>query len=273
MRLIVFIAFLLSAAAVVAEPPPTILSWVTPTGTVEPDESIGVWLRLTVDPGAEEALVLDGSTANFDPATEFPEFQSVTEVQTSNSLACNNTFIPGDRNELTAAYAVEWNFGADAFMPQNGGTLQPLNMTLQPGQSHDFLIAIFRPRNGPAPEGKYTLTTAGPAPLAARLRRRRPPDRASCRPGLRLCRQHDLRALRTPGQRGARAGDPAADAGGVRGGGGAVVAAGAARGGGQRLTPGPRHGIAAAAAFADAAPGVHAGGGDQGAHTWSARPA
>lgn len=161
MKYTVLFASLLAATSALAAPPPTILSWVTPTGTVKPDESIGVWVRLTVDPSAAQALALDGSATNFDLPTEFPEFQSVSEVLTNTWLACDNTFIPGRCNDPTAAYTVEWNFGADSFVPYYGSTPQPLNITLQPGQSRDFLIATFHPRNGTVPEGPYALTSAG----------------------------------------------------------------------------------------------------------------
>lgn len=151
----------LAAATVQAAPPATTVSWVAPSGTVRADASIDVWLRLTVDAGASTPLVLDGTSANFDLGAEFPEFATLTSVQSVSWLGCENTFIPGQCNEPDSAYVYAFNLGADSFNPYVSGQPVPLGITLQPGESRDFLVATFAPRHGQVPEGLYTLSNAG----------------------------------------------------------------------------------------------------------------
>lgn len=142
--------------------PGTSVSWVEPLASARNDQSIELWLRLSVDPGAAQALVLDGSGGAFDLPQDLPGWASISHIDTQAWLACENTFMPGACNEPDSAYTFEYNgSGPDTFGTYVGGHTLPLNLTLAPGQSRDFLIGSFVPRLGQVPPGTYTLSNAG----------------------------------------------------------------------------------------------------------------
>ena len=151
----------LQAGTAAAAVPATTVSWVTASGTALSDAPIDLWLRLAVSERAETPLVLDGVTPMVDLATELPGWARVDFIDTQSWVACGNTFMPGNCFEATAPYRLEWNTGSDAFGVYVNGHTTPLNLTLQPGQSHDFLLGSFVPQNGPVPAGTYTLDNAG----------------------------------------------------------------------------------------------------------------
>ena len=155
-------AVLLAAAATAqAAPPPTTVNWVTPSGTATADQRIDLWLRLAVAEQATTPLILDGTTANFNLPADLPGWASVSWIDTQSWLGCGNTFMPGNCFEPTAPYRFDYNSGPDSFGVYVNGHSLPLNITLQPGQSRDFLIGSFMPQNGAVAPGTYTLDNAG----------------------------------------------------------------------------------------------------------------
>ena len=149
------------AGPAAAATPLTTVNWVTPTGTAANNAPIDLWLHLAVSERATAPLVLDGVTLPVDMATDLPGWARVDFIDTVPWIGCGNTFMPGNCHEPTAPYRFEWNTGADAFGTFVGGHSLPLNLILQPGQSHDFLLGSFLPQNRQVPAGTYTLTNAG----------------------------------------------------------------------------------------------------------------
>ncbi|HEY4079563.1 MAG TPA: PEP-CTERM sorting domain-containing protein [Burkholderiaceae bacterium] len=132
----------MTAAASVALPATTV-SWVQQTATVSATNSIEVWVRLAVDPSADRALVVDGSTISFSPE-DIGDYVPDT-VGGGSNFECSGDLIYCLMNRAS------WDWksgGANSFLPD-----QPVTIT--PGESHDFLAAIFSPKNGIAAPGVY----------------------------------------------------------------------------------------------------------------------
>jgi hypothetical protein len=159
-----FVIGLLLGASALAEaaPPHTTVSWVTPTGTASPTDSIPLWLRLSVDATAASALVLDGTAANFDLTADLPGWASVQFVDSVHWIGCQGSLIPSTCFDPASLYRFDFNTSSNHnFGHYAGGHTVPLNLTLLPGQSEDFLVGSFVPQNGPVPVGHYTLENAG----------------------------------------------------------------------------------------------------------------
>jgi len=154
-------ALLAAAATAQAAPSPTTVNWVTPSGTATADQRIDLWLRLAVNEQATTPLILDGSTANFNLPADLPGWASVTSIDTQAWLGCGNTFMPGSCFEPTAPYRFDYNSGPDTFGVYVNGHSLPLNITLQPGESRDFLVGSFVPQQGAVAPGTYTMDNAG----------------------------------------------------------------------------------------------------------------
>lgn len=154
-------AALLGAASAFAAPPATTVTWVTPTGSAQPGETVDVWLRLAVDAGATTPLVLDGSASQFDLPTDLPGWTEVQTIDTVAWIGCQGGFIPANCYDAGSAYRWVFNQGSDSFGNYVNGHTVPLNITLAPGQSRNFLLGSFMPQNGPVAAGHYTLGNAG----------------------------------------------------------------------------------------------------------------
>lgn len=154
-------AALLGAASAFAAPPATTVTWVTPTGSAQAGDTVDVWLRLAVDASATTSLVLDGSASQFDLPTDLPGWAEVQYIDTVAWIGCQGSFIPANCYDAASAYRWAFNHGSDSFGNYVNGHSVPLNITLAPGESRDFLLGSFTPQNGPVAPGHYTLGNAG----------------------------------------------------------------------------------------------------------------
>lgn len=148
------------------------LSFVDPSGTVGPTDTVPIRLRLTLD-AASDPLVLsaDGSaTPAFGvPLTNYPTFassielqneginfyqlvsyDSVTNIGLSGSFSCNDTFTAGTCSG--GPYRFEFDFDSPD-SPFNTGFVDPV-LTVLAGDSIDFSFGSFVP-NGPVAGGTY----------------------------------------------------------------------------------------------------------------------
>ena len=146
---------------------PTVsLSFTEASGIVAANETIEVWVTLTVD-AASSPLVFDGGApapfgfnaadlpaqGNYnDPAsfgTGRVDFDVYTGVSTNTAYGCSGTFT----NVCDAgAYAFDFHLVSAPGKPSFYG-LQTLN--LQPGQTFNYLFGTFTPVGGLAAPGTY----------------------------------------------------------------------------------------------------------------------
>lgn len=112
------------------------------TGTADVD----VWLRVSVDVGAE--AVSFGNASGFLPG-ELSEFDTIASVSPTLSATCLGSFWPAPSGSTCFAASSPWVY--------DGGSSGALfNVTLAPGESRDVLSGKFRPQNGPVAPGVYT---------------------------------------------------------------------------------------------------------------------
>ncbi len=161
----------------------TYASWVEQTGTIGPNDTVEVWIRLTLDAASDPLFVdhngaapnwgLDmslvpstGDTYTFDPeytitGTDVP-FYSYEYVWGGNTHApCGESdFIAACGNGGQYSYTsvdrtlgFRWQFGSDNY----GATSFQMN----PGESKDFLLAKVVPQGGGAAPGTYYWRDAG----------------------------------------------------------------------------------------------------------------
>lgn len=137
------------------------LAFRDPTGTVNSDEIIDVWVTLTLD-AASDPLAYDPSInayGGIDPAT-FPEtaslyeppygevpFDSYNYVGRWTSRSCNDSFAAPGCGNPTSAYAWTGPPPPDRWFDWAG--------TLNPGESVDILLYQLSPNGGNAPAGTY----------------------------------------------------------------------------------------------------------------------
>ncbi len=155
----------------------TTLEFVTPNGTVGPDDVVEVWLRLSTDTGFNfdpndpdgdnsyggAVDPLDFPTGGFSPdanmgAGAFVEFDFVDFVGASISASCSGSFVidSGGNCGLGGAGTDDYNFTfGPGWAPGGGG------LTLAAGESIDFLWGTFTPVAGGAAPGTYDYTSAG----------------------------------------------------------------------------------------------------------------
>ncbi len=149
------------------------LAFVEPTGTVAPDESIPVWLTLTLDPASDPlAITLDSDTdppfgvplANYPDfvatplggrqglAYELVSLDTVLSVTLNVAARCAGTLIgecsPG-------AYAFDFNLSGPDSLSFRPDAAWP-EVALAPGESLDFLLGTFVP-TAPVAAGTYTF--------------------------------------------------------------------------------------------------------------------
>ncbi len=133
------------------------LNFTQPTGTVFSNQSIDVYLRLTLDPSSD-ALTSDAGgtpTSGFDP-TSYTGPIDLTDPNTrivfNEFFECSGTFTAvcgdGPPYDFTFSYA-QPNF------------IGPVDFNLQPGDSFEWLFGTFTPTGGNAPAGTYTFYNAG----------------------------------------------------------------------------------------------------------------
>lgn len=143
------------------------LTFRDPTGTVNSNEAIDVWVTLTLD-SASDPLVYDNTIDSFggiNPAT-FPAtgqlqvspygevpFDSYDYVSQFIRRSCNDTFAAPGCGGPTSAY--QW----DVPPPPNGWF--DWNGTLNPGESTDIFLYRLTPVGGNAPAGTYQAFNVG----------------------------------------------------------------------------------------------------------------
>ncbi len=139
------------------------LTFIDPTGTVSADESIEVWVRLTLDASSDPLTYdpLDSfpNGVNFDdlPIDAFNDifelvpFDIYNAVGRFTSRSCNDTFTVGCSD---AGSQYDYNTPAtDTWFDFSG--------TINPGESIDVLLYTLDPLGGSAAPGTYELFTAG----------------------------------------------------------------------------------------------------------------
>ncbi len=139
------------------------LTYIDPTGTVSADESIDVWVRLSLD-ASSDPLTYDPfdsfpNGVNFDDlpidgVNEFGDlvpFEAYDFISQFISRSCNDTFTvgcssPGSQYGYSVPGTNEWF--------QFSGTINP-------GESLDILLYTLDPVGGSAAPGFYELFNAG----------------------------------------------------------------------------------------------------------------
>lgn len=143
------------------------LTFRDPTGTVNSNEAIEVWVTLTLD-AASDPLVYDhtiNSYGGIDPST-FPAtgeldappynevpFDSYVYVSPFTTRSCNDTFAAPGCGGLTSAYQWGGASSLDDWFNWSG--------TLNPGESTDIFLYQLFPTTGNAPVGTYQAFNVG----------------------------------------------------------------------------------------------------------------
>jgi hypothetical protein len=151
------------------------LSFIQPTGTVGPTDSIPVWIRLNMDPGSDP-LDLNNNPGGAPPfgvplanyPTTFSDstvsqtytgtLSDVTSVYLNTFFSCSGTFITGCNGN-----PYDWTFnttGPDSinFIPDAGTP----TVLVPAGGQRDYLFGAFSPTaGGPVAPGTYFFYGAG----------------------------------------------------------------------------------------------------------------
>lgn len=162
-------ALLLSPAATAAAPSGRAF-FVEPTSTtpVSPTDKIEVWMRLTLDAGSAAIDYVAGDVARYKSWADVPSVYDFWDVATQKTVTEAVADVTGVRlspwfscgTEFTnscgpGAYTFNWNYGSDPSKP----SLMP-SLSLQPGQSIDYLFGTFNPNGTGAPAGTYHQAAA-----------------------------------------------------------------------------------------------------------------
>jgi hypothetical protein len=147
---------------------PTVsMSFTQQSGVVSATDAIDVWVTLTVDAGSSP-LVFDANLPapfGFDAAdlpvqgdhndsaygTDPVDFASYTYVQTNTAYGCSGTFTSVCD---PAAYKFDFHLNSEPGRPSFN--FLP-TLSLQPGDSFNYLFGTFTPVGGAAPAGTYTF--------------------------------------------------------------------------------------------------------------------
>jgi len=127
------------------------LSFIEPTGTASPTESIDVRLRLTAGQGG---FNFDSNERNFGLDLDYissdlngKQVASITKAYLTEGFACSGSFTTSCLNG--PPYNFAWNEGpADSVLGKNP-------FTLTEGGIFDYLFGTFSPSNGPVAAGTY----------------------------------------------------------------------------------------------------------------------
>ena len=139
------------------------LVYTEPTGTVNANETIDVWVRLTLD--------LSSDSLTYDPFDPYPNgvnpadipiegysydqnavvpFDLYDYIFQSVGRVCDDTFAVGC-SDPGSQYGYTADFGADSWFNFSG--------TIFPGESRDFKLYELTPTGGAAAPGTYSLFT------------------------------------------------------------------------------------------------------------------
>jgi hypothetical protein len=128
------------------------LSFRDPTGTVGPNDSIELWVTLTLDQNSAAIQTDDdyNVTSGYD-SSDLPPGFAVSHSNLNVAFSCSGTFTTVCDDG--PPYDFTFNF-ADSFGSQP-------NLDLQPDNSYDFLIGTFAPSAGPVAPGTYVFYNVG----------------------------------------------------------------------------------------------------------------
>ena len=133
------------------------LNFTQPTGTVLSNQSIDVYLKLTLD-AASDALTSDASgtpTSGFDPGS----YTGPIDLNDPNTRILFNEFFECSGNFGSGCIAgPPYDFNFSYAQPNFIG---PVDFDLQPGESFEWLYGTFTPTGGNAPAGTYSFYNAG----------------------------------------------------------------------------------------------------------------
>ncbi|MCQ8119740.1 hypothetical protein [Methylomonas rosea] len=146
------------------------LSFVQPTGTVDVTDNIPVWLKLSLDATSDPLVFSSVGGGNppfgINPAnypTSFSYYDSNTG-QTSfiddgvlvsvDTISLEPDFFPEGTFLANGSSSAPYEFSLDS-------TLTKQNIALSPGESLEYLLGTFIPRNGVAPAGNYEFYNSG----------------------------------------------------------------------------------------------------------------
>jgi PEP-CTERM motif len=134
------------------------LEYIQRTGVAPSNAPIDIWVRLTAEVGGD-ALATGPDrrpTSGYDLGTYTGPIDlndPNTQVFLNVYYSCSGSFWDGC-NGPNAKYDFAFNFNAP-------NLIAPANFDLQPGQSYDYLLGSFTPKNGNAPAGTYLFHDTG----------------------------------------------------------------------------------------------------------------
>lgn len=164
-------AVLLAPAAFAALPFGS-LSFVEPTGTVGPTDVIDVRLRFTLGMESTPLLLAPGDLSGFQPEDlptegefynpltqqyEARPFAQLTDASLNVWFSCSDTFT-NNCNGTPRVYTYNWHYNGT---PDRPSAIGMNTLSLQPGDSFEYVFVTFTPRAGGAPAGHYAFYGSG----------------------------------------------------------------------------------------------------------------
>lgn len=155
-------------------PPFGTLTFLQPHAEVGPDDTVDVWMRFTL--GAEsqplviESGMIPGLSAenaaltewvsddegNWSEVTTYP-FAQIEFVSLNTYFVCSDTFTGGCNNDTS-----NWTYNFFlSSVPGKPSINDTGDVTLQPGESIDYVFAQFKPAAGGAAPGTYSFYATG----------------------------------------------------------------------------------------------------------------
>lgn len=137
-----------------AAAPTGTLTFRDPTGTATSTESIEVWVRLTLD-NTSTPLVIDSSATDYgiDTADLGLDWTRVTHALTNTYFGCLTTFAS------SCTEGSPYTFSFNTTGPDSFNFLT--DITMQPGETREYLFGSFVPTGGNAAPGTYAFYESG----------------------------------------------------------------------------------------------------------------
>ena len=160
----------LVATSAFATLPSGTITYLKPTGTVGPNETVYVDMRFTLNQDSPPISYAEWSLPEGLDAADYPTvgrrymsldgnfapFAKYTFAMLSPILACEVDYI-GSCNSFTASY--DWSFNHPWITGRPAISVP--SFSLQPGESYDFTIVYFTPPSGGVAPGTYSFTGSG----------------------------------------------------------------------------------------------------------------
>ena len=148
--------------------------FIEPWAEVSPNETVDVWVRFTLHPESLPLIIEGGSVPGLTPenagitqwvpnddggveqVTTFP-FAEISSVGLNTYFVCSDTFSGGCNNDTsnwTYSFFLESQDGKPSINDRG-------DITLQPGESVDYVFAQFTPAAGGAAPGSYSFFATG----------------------------------------------------------------------------------------------------------------